>query len=128
MWIKPAIRTGDIVTTRQKSPISIEIRQGLMALVTGALSGAFTAVMLGLIGGIGEQLWGETTEQGLIKSIPLLWSLTVCGGVGVILALLERGDERNLLPELPETREDLRDPDHAPQRHEWRSILAAALA
>ena len=105
----------------------MEIRQGLMALVTGALSGAFTAMILSLIGAIGEQLWGETTEQGLTSSIPLLWSLGVCGGVGVILALLERGDDRNLLPELPETLEDLRDPDHAPQRHEFRSIVAAAL-
>ena len=99
-----------------------------MATVTGASSGAFTALMLGLIGGIGEQLWGETTEQGLIPSIPLLWSLAVCGGVGVVLAIVERGDDRNLLPELPETLEDLRDPDHAPHRHEWRSILTAALA
>ena len=116
------------MTARQESLVSIEIRQGLMALATGALSGVFTAVMLGLISGIGEQLWGEKTEQGLTTSIPLLWSLVVCGGVGVILAVVERGDDRNLLPELPETMEDLRDPDHAPQRHEWRSILAAALA
>ena len=116
------------MTARQESLVSIEVRQGLMALATGALSGAFTAVMLGLIGGIAEQLWGEKTEQGLIPSIPLLWSLAVCGSVGVILAIVERGDDRNLLPELPETLEDLRDPNHAPQRHEFRSILAAALA
>ena len=96
-----------------------------MAFATGAVSGVFTAVMLGLISGGGEQLWGKTTEQGLIPSIPLLWSVAVCGTVGVLLAVIERGDERNLLPELPETMEDLRDPENAPERHELRSSAAA---
>ena len=116
------------MTAQQPSLIRQQIRQALMAFATGAASGVFTAVMLGLISGAGERLWGETTEQGLIPSIPLLWSVAVCGSVGVLLAVIERGDERNLLPELPETMQDLRDPENAPERHELRSVLAAALA
>ena len=99
-----------------------------MALLTGGASGMFTALILGFIGSLSIRLWGDLAEQGLNYNITLPWSLGVCGGMGFILMLLHRDDPRNLLPELGETLTDLRQPDRAPQRHEFRSILGASLA
>ncbi|OUW28181.1 MAG: chloride channel protein [Cyanobacteria bacterium TMED177] len=83
---------------------------------------------MGLIGLVGRQLWGDPAEQGLEHQMPLLWSITVCGGIGLVLSQLHRGGEHTLLPELPETIADLRDPDHAPRRDNPRAILGASLA
>ena len=106
----------------------IGLKRSLLALLTGAISGAGVALMMGLIGLVGRQLWGDPAEQGLEHQMPLLWSITVCGGIGLVLSQLHRGGEHTLLPELPETIADLRDPDHAPRRDNPRAILGAALA
>ena len=106
----------------------IGLKRSLLALLTGAISGAGVALIMGLIGLVGRQLWGDPAEQGLEHQMPLLWSITVCGGIGLVLSQLHRGGEHTLLPELPETIADLRDPDHAPQRDNPRAILGAALA
>ena len=104
------------------------LKRGLLALLTGAISGAGVALMMGLIGLVGRQLWGDPAEQGLEHQMPLLWSIAVCGGIGLVLSQLHRGGDHTLLPELPDTIADLRDPDHAPRRDNPRAILGAALA
>jgi len=104
------------------------LKRSFLALLTGAISGAGVALMMGLIGLVGRQLWGDPAEQGLEHQMPLLWSITVCGGIGLVLSQLHRGGEHTLLPELPDTIADLRDPDHAPRRDNPRAILGAALA
>ncbi|MEB3246834.1 MAG: chloride channel protein [Synechococcus sp.] len=104
------------------------LKRSLLALLTGAISGAGVALMMGLIGLVGRQLWGDPAEQGLEHQMPLLWSITVCGGIGLVLSQLHRGGDHTLLPELSDTIADLRDPDHAPRRDNPRAILGAALA
>ena len=104
------------------------LKRSLLALLTGAISGAGVALMMGLIGLVSRQLWGDPAEQGLEHQMPLLWSITVCGGIGLVLSQLHRGGDHTLLPELPDTIADLRDPDHAPRRDNPRAILGAALA
>ena len=104
------------------------LKRSFLALLTGAISGAGVALIMGLIGLVGRQLWGDPAEQGLEHQMPLLWSITVCGGIGLVLSQLHRGGDHTLLPELPDTIADLRDPDHAPQRDNPRAILGAALA
>jgi len=104
------------------------LKRSFLALLTGAISGAGVALIMGLIGLVGRQLWGDPAEQGLEHQMPLLWSITVCGGIGLVLSQLHRGGEHTLLPELPDTIADLRDPDHAPRRDNPRAILGAALA
>ena len=104
------------------------LKRSLVALLTGAISGAGVALMMGLIGLVGRQLWGDPAEQGLEHQMPLLWSIAVCGGIGLVLSQLHRGGDHTLLPELPDTIADLRDPDHAPRRDNPRAILGAALA
>ena len=106
----------------------IDLKRSLLALLSGAISGAGVALIMGLIGLVGRQLWGDPAEQGLEHQMPLLWSITVCGGIGLVLSQLHRGGEHTLLPELPETIADLRDPDHAPRRDNPRAILGASLA
>ena len=104
------------------------LKRSLLALLTGAISGAGVALIMGLIGLVGRQLWGDPAEQGLEHQMPLLWSIAVCGGIGLVLSQLHRGGDHTLLPELPDTIADLRDPDHAPRRDNPRAILGAALA
>lgn len=104
------------------------LKRSLLALLTGAISGAGVALIMGLIGLVSRQLWGNPAEQGLEYQMPLLWSITVCGGIGLVLSQLHRGGDHTLLPELPDTIADLRDPDHAPRRDNPRAILGAALA
>ena len=104
------------------------LKRSLLALLTGAISGAGVALIMGLIGLVSRQLWGDPAEQGLEHQMPLLWSITVCGGIGLVLSQLHRGGDHTLLPELPDTIADLRDPDHAPRRDNPRAILGAALA
>ena len=99
-----------------------------MALFTGALSGAGVAVVMGWIGGLSRLLWGDPVLEGLDRGLPLGWSLLICGGCGLILALLHRPGPATLLPELRETLNDLDDPDQAPKRDELRGLLGAALA
>ena len=99
-----------------------------MALLTGTLSGAGVAVVMGLIGGLSQRLWGDPVLEGLDRSLPLGWSLLICGGSGLILSLLHRPGPTTLLPELRDTLSDLRDPDQAPKRDEARGLLGAALA
>lgn len=99
-----------------------------MALLTGALSGAGVAVVMGWIGGLSQRLWGDPVLEGLDRSLPLGWSLLICGGSGLILSLLHRPGPTTLLPELRDTLSDLRDPDQAPKRDEARGLLGAALA
>ena len=99
-----------------------------MALFTGALSGAGVAVVMGWIDGLSRLLWGDPVLEGLDRGLPLGWSLLICGGCGLILALLHRPGPATLLPELRETLNDLRDPDQAPKRDELRGLLGAALA
>ena len=83
---------------------------------------------MALIGLITRQLWGDPVVEGLDRQIPLVWSITICGGIGLVLSQLHRAGDHTLLPELPETINDLRDPDHAPPRDNRRAILGAALA
>lgn len=99
-----------------------------MALLTGTLSGAGVAVVMGWIGGLSQLLWGDPVLEGLDRGLPLGWSLLICGGCGLILALLHRPGPATLLPELRETLNDLDDPDQAPKRDELRGLLGAALA
>ena len=99
-----------------------------MALLTGALSGAGVAVVMGWIGGLNQLLWGDPVLEGLDRGLPLGWSLLICGGGGLILSLLHRPGPATLLPELRDTLSDLRDPDQAPKRDEARGLLGAALA
>ena len=105
-----------------------QLRLSTLALLTGAISGAGVALVMGLIGLITRQLWGDPVVEGLDRQIPLLWSLSICGGIGLLLSQLQRAGEHTLLPELPETIADLRDPGHAPPRDNVRAILGAALA
>ena len=105
-----------------------QLRLGALALLTGAISGAGVALVMGLIGLMTQALWGDPVVEGLDRQIPLVWSLSICGGIGVVLSQLHRAGEHTLLPELPETIADLRDPDHAPPRNNVRAILGAALA
>ena len=105
-----------------------QLRFSLMALLAGAASGAGVALIISLIDLATEQLWGGPVEQALGQAPPLAWSVLVCGGVGLLLSLIHRGGPSTLLPELPETMEDLRHPDQAPKRNEHRAILGAALA
>ena len=83
---------------------------------------------MGLISRISAQLWGETVISALDSGIPLAWALAVCGGIGLVLSLLHRNRPESLLPELGETLEDLKDPDHAPRRDDRRALLGATLA
>ena len=99
-----------------------------MALFTGALSGAGVAVVMGWIDGLSRLLWGDPVLEGLDRGLPLGWSLLICGGCGLILALLHRPGPATLLPELRETLNDLHDPEQAPKRDELRGLLGAALA
>jgi H+/Cl- antiporter ClcA len=99
-----------------------------MALLAGAASGAGVALIISVIDLATEQLWGGPVEQALGQAPPLAWSVMVCGGFGWILSLIHRGGSSTLLPELPETMEDLRHPDRAPHRDERRALLGAALA
>ena len=99
-----------------------------MALLTGALSGAGVAFVMGWIGGLSQLLWGDPVLEGLDRGLPLGWSLLICGGSGLILSLLHRPGPSTLLPELRDTLSDLRNPDQAPKRDETRGILGAALA
>ena len=105
-----------------------QLRLSALALLTGAISGAGVALFMGLIGLMTQALWGDPVVEGLDRQIPLVWSLSICGGIGVVLSQLHRAGEHTLLPELPETIADLRDPDHAPPRNNVRAILGAALA
>ncbi len=105
-----------------------QLRLSTLALLTGAISGAGVALVMGLIGLITRALWGDPVVEGLDRQIPLLWSLSICGGIGLLLSQLHRAGDHTLLPELPETIADLRDPDHAPSRNNVRAILGAALA
>ena len=99
-----------------------------MALLTGALSGAGVAVVMGWIGGLSQLLWGDPVLEGLDRGLPLGWSLLICGGCGLILSLLHRPGPSTLLPDLQYTLSDLRDPDQAPKRDEARGLLGAVLA
>ena len=99
-----------------------------MALLTGALSGAGVAVVMGWIGGLSQVLWGDPVLEGLDRGLPLGWSLLICGGSGLILSLLHRPGPTTLLPELRETLNDLNHPDQAPKRDEGRGLLGATLA
>lgn len=99
-----------------------------MALLTGAMSGAGVAFMMSWIGGLNQLLWGDPVLEGLDRGLPLVWSLLICGGGGLILSLLHRPGPATLLPELRDTLSDLRDPDRAPKRDEARGLLGAALA
>ena len=99
-----------------------------MALLTGAVSGAGVAVVIGWIDGLSQLLWGDPVLEGLDRGLPLGWALLICGGSGLILSLLHRPGPNTLLPELRDTLSDLRDPDQAPKRDEARGLLGAALA
>ena len=99
-----------------------------MALLTGALSGAGVAVVMGWIGALSQLLWGDPVLEGLDRGLPLGWSLLICGGSGLTLSLLHRPGPTTLLPELRDTLSDLRDPDQAPKRDEARGLLGASLA
>ena len=99
-----------------------------MTLVTGALSGAGVAVVIGWISSLSQLLWGDPVLEGLDRGLPLGWSLLICGGCGLILSLLHRPGPTTLLPELRDTLRDLRDPNQAPKRDELRGLLGAALA
>ena len=103
-------------------------RLSLMALLTGAMSGAAVALIMGVIAWLTRMLWGDPVEEGLERQIPLLWSMGVCGGIGVALALLHRRGPATLLPELPETIQELRHPETAPRRRDDRAILGASLS
>ena len=105
-----------------------QLRLSALALLTGAISGAGVALFMGLIGLITRQLWGDPVVEGLDRQVPWVWSITICGGIGLVLSQLHRAGDHTLLPELPETIADLRDPDHAPPRDNGRAILGAALA
>ena len=105
-----------------------QLRFSLMALLAGAASGAGVALIISLIDLATQQLWGGPVEQALGQAPPLAWSVLVCGGVGLLLSFIHRGGSSTLLPELPETMEDLRHPDRAPKRNERKAILGAALA
>ena len=105
-----------------------QIRLSALALLSGAISGAGVALFMGLIGLITQALWGDPLVEGLQRQIPLLWSLSICGGVGLLLSQLHRAEDHTLLPELPETIAELRDPGHAPPRDNGRAILGAVLA
>ena len=105
-----------------------QLRFSLMALLAGAASGAGVALIIGMIDLATQQLWGGPVEQALGQAPPLAWSVLVCGGFGLLLSFIHRGGSSTLLPELPETMEDLRHPDRAPKRDERRAILGAALA
>ena len=99
-----------------------------MALVTGALSGAGVAVAISWLDSLSRLLWGDPVLEGLDRGFPLGWSLFICGGCGLILALLHRPGPATLLPELRDTLMDLREPDQAPKRDEVRGLLGASLA
>ena len=99
-----------------------------MALLTGALSGAGVALFMSWIDRLSRLLWGDPILEGLDRGLPLGWSLLICGGFGLILALLHRPGPATLLPELKETLNDLRHPERAPKRDEGRALLGAALA
>ena len=105
-----------------------QLRLSLIALITGSLSGAAVAMVIGLIGWISQQLWGDPVLEGLDQTLPLAWTLPVCGGFGLVLALLHRRGPSTLLPELGETLQDLRHPETAPKRDNVRAIIGAALA
>ena len=74
-----------------------------MALLTGTLSGAGVAVVMGWIGGLSQRLWGDPVLESLDRSLPLGWSLLICGSSGLILSLLHHPGPTTLLPELRDT-------------------------
>ncbi len=108
--------------------LSKQLRFSLMALLAGAAGGAGVAMIISVIDLVTHQLWGGPVEQALGQAPPLAWSVLLCGGVGLLLSFIHRGGSSTLLPELPETMEDLRHPDRAPKRDERRALLGAALA
>ena len=112
----------------RRSVLHPAVRQGLLALLTGAASGAITALVMGWVGGSLRALWGDPIEQGLDHQVPLLFSLSVCGGIGVVLSVLHRGGAATLLPELPDTLHELAHPDDAPHRANIKALLGAMLA
>ena len=64
------------------------LRLSFLALFTGAVSGGGIALIMGLIGRVSDQLWGAPVEEALAQSMPLPWSLTICGSFGLALSLL----------------------------------------
>lgn len=98
-----------------------------MALGTGCISGGAVALAMGIIGWLSQHLWGPTVIEGLAQRPALAWTLPVCGGCGLVLALLHRRGPSTLLPELEDTLQDLRQPATAPKRHNKRAILGAAI-
>ena len=58
------------------------MRLSLMALFTGAVSGAGVAVVVGWIGSLSRLLWGDPVLEGLDRGLPLGWSLLICGSCG----------------------------------------------
>ena len=104
------------------------LNKALAAFFTGAASGAITALAMGVVGTITRSLWGDSTEQGLDYVVPLGWSVGVCGGIGVLLALIHRGGKKTLLPELEATMHELHHPEDAPPRDNPRALLGAMVA
>ena len=103
------------------------LRLSLMALGTGCISGGAVALAMGIIGWLSQHLWGPTVIEGLAQRPALAWTLPVCGGCGLMLALLHRRGPSTLLPELEDTLQDLHQPATAPKRHNKRAILGAAI-
>ena len=104
------------------------LNKALAAFLTGAASGAITALVMGVVGTVSRSLWGDSTEQGLDYVVPLGWSMGVCGAIGVLLALIHRGGKKTLLPELHATMHELHHPEDAPPRDNPRALLGAMVA
>ena len=104
------------------------LNKALAAFLTGAASGAITALVMGVVGTVSRSLWGDSTEQGLDYVVPLGWSMGVCGAIGVLLALIHRSGKKTLLPELHATMHELHHPEDAPPRDNPRALLGAMVA
>ena len=52
-------------------------RLSLMALLTGAMSGAAVALIMGVIAWLTRMLWGDPVQERLVRQLPLLLSMGV---------------------------------------------------
>lgn len=100
----------------------------LRALGAGAAGGALAALVVMVTLQLQGRIWGRAVLQGLPSAQGLSWCLLWGGGIGLLIALLQRRRAGSRLPEMHETLSELRHPDGLQTRHGSRQLLGGALA
>jgi len=100
----------------------------LRSLGAGAAGGALAALVVLITLRLQGQIWGEAVLRGQPSQLPLAWCLLWAGGIGLLIALLQRRQAGSRLPEMHETLSELRYPSGLQTRHGARQLLGGALA